>query len=334
MFFSLPVPDRSRRVITHLWHSVTFVLIAGGILIASGCATTVYVVGTQVPSTYTPTPLSTPLPTVSTQVPLGANGNPYHMAIVTDKADLNVAALASYLTAQTGADFTVDKVATTAQALQQACTSPTFVWLDTTGVLAATGQNCGTLALKIEQANGSTPKAGLIVDVIGRSVTGASINTLADLKGKVFCRLNDSDLTSWVVPALLLRGAKLDLALDLAAVRDFPDQHSLMQALANGPCSAIGIASGTLDLTGLTIPNGVRLNVLKTSPAAPFGGLIISNGVPSAIADKVAAALATNPASLRAVINVDQLAPASSTDFADFAQLVQSAGIDFSVLGH
>jgi len=34
------------------------------------------------------------------------------------------------------------------------------------------------------------------------------------------------------------------------------------------------------------------------------------------------------------VINVDQLAPASSTDFADFAQLVQSAGIDFSVLGH
>src|SRR5262245_13490388 len=72
----LPVPRR-----THSTLIACAALVLAGVLLSS-CATDLVVTATPVPPTLSPTPRSTPLPTVQTQVPFGSTDRPYQLLVV------------------------------------------------------------------------------------------------------------------------------------------------------------------------------------------------------------------------------------------------------------
>jgi ABC-type phosphate/phosphonate transport system substrate-binding protein len=305
--------------------------------ILSGCSSTIFVVPTPIAPTVTSTPLSTALPTVSTQVPLGASDNPYHMAVVGDKNSVAGDALATYLAGQLGPSFQIDFLPADADALSALCNGKaSFVWLDGTSLLAALAQNCGSPALKYQM--GTDNRTGIRTDLVVRSGGKADPAVVAALKGHDVCRLTTTsgqggqDPISWILPLMLIRAAGLDPAQDIRA-RELPDTPSMLQAVADGTCAAAGIPSGTLSTFNPTVPAGDKLVVLQTSPELPYGGLVISNLAPADLSAKTVKLLADLPSQLSAVIKVDGLSAASVSDYADFQTVAKSAGINLKTLG-
>ena len=321
---------------TRLWLISAIGLVA---IILSGCTSTVFVVPTVPAPTLTPTPLSTALPTVSTQVPLGASDNPYHMAVFGDKNGSAGDALATYLSGQLGPSFQIDFFPASADALTALCGGKAlFAWLDGNSLLAALAQNCGTPALKYQQ--GTDNRTGIRSDLVVRSGGKGDPVVVAGLKGEVVCRLaansgqGGQDPVSWILPLMLIRAAGLDPAQDIRGVKDLPDTPSMLQAVADGTCAAAGIPSGTLSSFNPNVPSGDKLIVLQQSPELPYGGLVIANAVPADLSAKMIKLLADLPSALSDVLKdkASGLIAATAGDYADFQQVAKSAGINLRTM--
>ncbi|MHB8628622.1 MAG: phosphate/phosphite/phosphonate ABC transporter substrate-binding protein [Aggregatilineales bacterium] len=368
----------------------------------SGCGRTVFVQPTLPPPSDSPTPLSTALPPVSTQVPLGSTGRPYHIAVLAYSAYTGATAtstptatptntstptpsdtptsvstergtessterstkssagtaiatanatmaatsvgtaaatakvenltLAGYLSTRVGLAFQVDMLPSAADVLKELCNGPpTFAWLDGPGLLAALAQGCGTPALKFER--GANFRTGVQTDLVIRTGGKGDPTALSGLKGKDFCRLNGQDLTSWILPALMLRAGGLDPAQDLHGFKKFDSTDALLQAVANGTCAATGIPAGTLGNFSPTLAAGQSLKVLQTSPELPYGGLVISKAIPSAVANQVIRLFSQQPPQLSSLIGTDTIAPTTADDYVDFQRLAQAAHLDLSATG-
>ena len=324
----------SKSTPTRLWLISAIGLVT---FILSGCSTTVFVVPTVPAPTVTPTPLSTALPTVSTQVPLGGSDNPYHMTLIGAKNGTAGDTLATYLSGQLGPFFQIDFLPANSDALTALCSGKaSFAWLDGNSLLAALAQNCGTPALKYQQ--GTDNRTGIRSDLVIRNGGKGDPLVVAGLKGQILCRLAASsgqggqDPVSWILPLMLIRAAGLDPAQDIRGVKEMPDTPSMLQAVADGVCTAAGIPSGTLNSFNPNVPSGDKLVVLQQSPELPFGGLVIANAVPADLATKLTKLLADNPSQLSAVVKAAGLIPAAAADYADFQQVARAAGINLKTL--
>jgi len=301
-------------------------------LIFVGCSGNAYVPPTVRPPTATPTLLSTPLPTVSTQLPLGAASRAYHVALIAQNGNSNGSDLAKYLTDKLGAAFEVNVLPSASDVLRQLCSGPpTFAFLDGPGLLAAQAQNCGTPALKYEQ--GDANSTGVKADIIARAGAKDAVTALSGFKGRDFCRLNGQDVASWILPSLSLRAAGLNPALDLKGIKEFADPAAMLQAVADGLCAGASIPAGTLANYSPRLAVGQSLLVLQTTPEMPYGGLIVANTIPRAVAADVSAVLGKDPTELRSLISADALDKVGSNDYADFQRLAQAAGLSLKTLG-
>lgn len=240
--------------------------------------------------------------------------------------------LADYLSFQFGLAFQVDMLSTSADVLKELCNGPpTFAWLDGPGIITAIAQGCGTPALKLER--GPNFRTGVQADLIIRAGGKGDPTELSGLKGRDFCRVNGQDLTSWILPVLMLRAGGLDPAQDLRGFKQFDSTDSMVQAIADGACAAAGIPAGTLSSFNPTLSAGQSLKVLQTSPELPYGGLIVSKAVPTAVVKQVVNLFVEQPPQLTRLIGTDTLAPTNSDDYADFQRLAQAAHLDLSATG-
>ncbi len=339
---------------------VFILLISGLLLAACGGGGNATPIATTRPGSPSPTPLSTALPTIIPQAQLGSLDRPFHlvMAAPTDNAvnsDLDTALLAAYLQNQTGVTVAIDLLASSGDALHQLCGGDAaFAWLDGAALLTALDKGCGTPALKI--ARGTDLSTGVKADLIvrvGSPIASAAnatpsatpinakatptaanaISNAASFKGRDFCRLVDPDAVSWILPALAMRAAGLNPANDLKGVKLLPDSALMVQAVADGICVSAGIPAGSLNSFSPTLPPGVSLVVMQTTPELPFGGLVIASNVPRALADSLTTALADPPDTQLALIAADSVAPASTSDYADFQRFALAARLNLNTLG-
>ncbi len=298
-------------------------------LMLPACGGNSFVQPTPRPPTFTPTPRSTPLPTVATQVPLGSESRPYHVAFVAPDQNASGSELARYLSDQTSVAFEVDLLSSYAEVLRQLCSDkPTFGWLDGRALLAAQAQGCGVPVLKFQQGKSSGQKADLIVH------TGIKdeVKTIAGFKGKDYCRLNGQDVQSWILPSLAMRAGGINPVQDLKGIKEFDNNAALMQAVADNICVSAAIPAGTLLTYSPKLSSG-QLAVLTTTPELPFGGVIVSSTVPKTIADNVITLFTQNMDRLQGLIKVDELVKVNANDFTDFQKLAQSAGLNLKTLG-
>lgn len=285
--------------------------------------------------TVTPTPLSTALPPAPTVAPFGSAAQPYHLAIVNTDRNASGGKLSAFLSAQLNSVVEVDIVETQAEALALLCSrKPSAAILDGRGVLAALAQNCGALAFRLQGADGKT---GTRVDLIVRDSTDKNDKTLvksvADLRGKDFCRISGVDLVSWLLPELAMKAGGLNPATDLKGIKEFTTTDAMLLAVAGGACAGAGIPAGSLNTAAVTLPTGTSFAVLATTPEYPNGGLMISGLVPASVADQWIRTLGDNPDQVAGLIGNARLIRGKTADLTEFTQFARNAGLDMASIG-
>ena len=66
----------------------------------------------------------------------------------------------------------------------------------------------------------------------------SGINTLADLKGKTFCRPDTLSTSGWIIPSITLKAAGVDPEKDLAQIVDAGSHDASVAGVYNGDCDA------------------------------------------------------------------------------------------------
>jgi len=301
------------------------------ILLLAACGAQATPVPTPRPSA-TPTPLSTALPPVDTPISLGSNARPYRLVILSSDKTLSGSKLADFLSAQLSATFLVEFVNDEAAALTQLCSEkPSAAIMDGRSALAGLAQGCGALAFKLQDANGGFGVKSDVFAHIG-TLDKNPPRSVADLRGKDFCRLTGGDLTSWMLPALALRAGGVNPAVDLKGVKEFDTPEKLVQAVADGLCAAGGLPAGTLSNYKPTLRDA-ELRLLTTTPEYPNGGMVISTTIPKALADALIDLIRKNPDQFEPLLGGSKLVEAKADDFAGFTQFAQSAGLNLKTIG-
>jgi ABC-type phosphate/phosphonate transport system substrate-binding protein len=252
------------------------------VLTLAACGGTVEPTPT-VPPPPTATPLSTALPDVATAIPAGFNeDNPLRLVIV--PADENaaedlVAELEAQLAGRTDLALEVELVDSQPEALAALCNSSsddvTAVWINGLTFAAAVGQECGVPALQIQRGTGrntETGEAGVLLFNTEAAGADATLEIVAD---NTFCRTSYTDLYSWIVPTMILRGAGLDIAA-LNDIDERADYDELLAGVSTGTCVVVGLPARVWETyvdDDSTLEETVT--VAATSAEIPYGVLVV-----------------------------------------------------------
>lgn len=207
---------------------------------------------TRVPTRIPPTPTlrSTALPDVEEAPAIGDAERPItiYFALPQDRrtsATRQIARqLAQQLTDNLGLSVSVE-LSDERTALDLLCSgAPALAWVSAF-TYAAAHQECDvTPWLAVKRGRSPNFTIGQSAEIIGRS----EMTTLSQLGGQTFCRSADQDVaTAWVLPALLLSSAGVNPFIDLEAIRDYPDDASVILALQAGECAAAALRPGDFD---------------------------------------------------------------------------------------
>lgn len=236
-----------------------------------------------VPPRPTATPLSTPLPDVATAIPAGFNeDNPLRLVIV--PADENaaedlVAELEAQLAGRTDLALEVELADSQPEALAAVCNSSsgavTAAWVDGLTFAAAVAEECGVPALQIQRGTERRPEtgeAGVLLFNTEATGEGATLDIVPD---NTFCRTRYTDLYSWVVPTMMLRGAGFDIT-DLNDIDERADYDELVAGVSTGTCVVIGLPERTWEAyvdDDSSLEETVT--VAATSAEIPYGVLVV-----------------------------------------------------------
>ncbi|MBC7810910.1 MAG: PhnD/SsuA/transferrin family substrate-binding protein [Burkholderiales bacterium] len=300
---------------------------------------------TPIPSA-TATPRSTPLPALATDVPIGVETNPIRMVLRPQGAEAGARsaanALATALEEETGLTIDVETVDRYAEALAALCESVTnritVAWVDGPTYMAALAQGCGMPALAVERGSGSNASTGLPAQIIASSTL--NVEDIAGLTNRDFCRLDATDFYSWFVPSLVLRANGLDPVEDLRSVTDYEDEVELVTAVAEGRCAATGIIPTIFD--DIEVLETVRddITVVETTVPFPFDILMYPPETPLGVRVALTDALVamsnstTGERTLSSLLDQDSLTRVEPDDFDEFADFMNSTGLDFATLGN
>lgn len=297
----------------------------------------------NVAPTTTPTPISTPLPPVATPVPPGSDDNPIRLLVQPNltAASARSAAnrLSDELSERTGLSIIVDTVTTGAEALAALCDSVGGVvnvaWVDGLTMLAAQAQGCGTPALVVERGTGRRAATGDTVQLVTAAQGGvASVAALGN--DPTFCRISYDDLSTWLVPSIMLQGVGVAPS-EVGEVTSYEDLDGVLTAVAAGDCDAAGVPSSALAAADSETRGA--LETLAESAPIPYDVLVYPLEMPlgartalsNALTDLIVDRAAGEP--LRDLLDANALEAASESDFDDLRDFVTSAGLDLGQLG-
>ncbi len=300
---------------------------------------------TQIP-TLTPTPRSTPLPPVPTDVPVGTTKLPLHLTIVRpasgttpEAMDAAAVSLGKTLSTQTKLTIQIDLVDSDAEALAALCNSAngtvTAAWLNGIAYGAAYAQRCGTAGAEVERGTLASATNGDEARIYVNP--DSKIASVTDLAKKTFCRISVTDLYSWLVPLIMMNTGGFTSTGDLLAIRDYDNPSQMIAATLDGTCDAMGIAGSLFDTTASDTAR-TTLTLLQKSSTIPFAVLVYPPQVLDDVQQKVTNALVAlgtgaDAASIKPLLNQDQIAAATDGDFSSLRAFIDRAGIDLAQAG-
>ncbi len=281
-----------------------------------------------------PAPTATPAPSEAATMEAGSVGtedNPIVWAFVPSSDSQTVLSGASQLTdlveTQTGV-YIKPVVATDYSGVVEAMCGgeAQMAALNTFSYILAHSRNCADVAL-VSLRFGSAYYSG---QIITRADSG--IKTLADLKGKTFCRPDPLSTSGWVVPSITLRANGINPDTDLRIV-DAGGHPQVVTAVINGDCDA-----GATFVDARTDDQKDQTVVIAETSQIPNDTISFETGFDPALEQKITDALlaiAADPANaqlLSDTYNWGGLAVAQDAFFDDFRQQLDAAGIDIEQL--
>jgi ABC-type phosphate/phosphonate transport system substrate-binding protein len=241
-------------------------------------------------------------------------------------------AVAEALLEETGFIVEVELVETDADAVAALCNaltgSPAVAWVSGVGYAAISAQSCGVPALVIERGTGQRATTSQEVQIVVNRTLG--IADAAGLAGRTFCRLGYTDLYSWLVPVIILRGAGVS---NLPDAVDSPDIEAMLTSVAEGECDAAGITAADFEEFGADFEDSVRM--LNQSATMPYSIFVYP---PSFNLDTrrrlIEGMLAMESSNdLETLLDQDGITRFEDADLSDFEAFLESTGLDFAQLG-
>jgi ABC-type phosphate/phosphonate transport system substrate-binding protein len=294
--------------------------------------------------TVTVTPVSTPLPPVATAIPPGADRNPIQMIVVpvtTSSSAANNAAeiVQEALREETGLTIEVIAADSYAEAFGALCESSGgtvhVAWVDGMTYTAADAEGCGTPALMVERGTGRTAKTGEVVQILVNA--DSAISGISGLAENTFCRVDYSDLYTWLIPSVMLQAGGVNPISDLDSITDYADTTDLLDAVVSRDCDAAGMTESEFqDIADADARDAV--DVIEESVEIPYAVLMYPPetplGVRVALDDALIAAAGNDEISdaLEDLLGQSDLVRIEADDLSDLREFVANSGLNLSQL--
>lgn len=339
------------------WQSL---LLFSVLFIVSACGSIEEPPPTRIP-TITPTPISTPLPYVATEIPAGFNtDNPIQIVIVpadVEVATENLAEFEATLQDLTEVTISVVLAETQTEAFNAVCNSGSGVisaaWLDGMSFVANDFANCGVGVLQSDTPEG-TGTTGVLL--LNREFEEDGLESSLE---SPLCRLAIDDLYSWTLP-LLFYGVEGISPAEILEIDEGRDNDDLIDDIEAGRCAVVGMEETAWEAYVDADEDGSleeAVTLIATSPEIPYHVFSFSVSLSlDAIADIQAALLTMDIASGRSEPDAEATEEPTSVDIdadlmtaffgegslmavtdADFAELFEffnASGIAFSELNN
>ncbi len=314
------------------------------LLIITACRPQAAVVlPTPIP-TLTSVPRSTPLPSLPTSVPIGKTDNPLRLIVHPNTkldSDKTITDLETAIEKKTGFVIKIEVVDSDAAALTALCSStvnqPAMAWVSGLAYIAASAKKCGQPQLLVSRGTGAKASTGEIATIIVRRGIGG----LSDIKGRIFCRISNTDLISWTIPALMMDAAGIDPENDPKTIKDYTEPADLVSAVASSQCDMAAISDASVgELVTDDKAVSAKVSTLISSVVFPYTVLVASSDIPlgalTALNDEWVSLskdrqLKTNVSQL---LGQTALVPAKIEDLQPFLDFAASTKHNFTQLGN
>ncbi len=120
----------------------------------------------------------------------------------------------------------------------------------------------------------------------------SGIESLADLKGKTFCRPDPLSTSGWIIPSITLKAAGVDPDADLAQIVDAGSHDAAVAGVYNGDCDAGSSYVDARTRIEADYPDVMDvIKVIEISADIPNDGVQFVTGFDTEVRDQIVAAL-------------------------------------------
>ncbi len=167
----------------------------------------------------------------------------------------------------------------------------------------------------------------------------SGIETLEDLAGKTYCRVDETSTSGWIIPSIMLKGVGIDPDVDLAGIVDAGSHDAVAAAVYNGDCdfgTTYVDARSTVEETYPDIYD--ETVVIALEPDIPNDGFQFHPDFPEEIKAKLIAAFLKLFESEEGAAAMDEayqytgMEEHDDTFYDAFRQILDAAGIDYAAL--
>lgn len=170
---------------------------------------------------------------------LGTEENPIIWAVVpsgeTERVVSGFDQVAAMIKEETGLVIKSQVATEYAGVIEAMCADPVKAHMGSLATFAyilASGKGCAEVGLVSSRFGNAFYNGQIYV----RADSG--INTIADLKGKTFCRPDPLSTSGWIIPSITLKAAGVDPETDLAQIVDAGSHDAAVAGVYNGDCDA------------------------------------------------------------------------------------------------
>ncbi len=319
-----------------LWPAARSTALAVALVAAAGCARTATAPEADGDAAGAPSAGETAAPAADAAA-IGTADNPLVMTFVPSGEQETVTtgseAINALLAAETGLVIESNVATSYAAAIEAMGAGNAHVgWLNTFNYLLA-HEKFDVRPVLVAERFGTTSYASLVV-----ANADAGITTLADLKGKAFCRAEALSTSGWVVPSVMLKGVGITEA-DLTVVDSGNHDAVVAAVYAGQDCVAGAIYDDARDGSKETYPDVMeKVVVVATSDDIPNDNVSVIAGLPQDVADKLTqglmaiAATEDGAKALTDTYGIEKFQATDDTFYDGFRSMLDQADIDIAEL--
>src|SRR5579859_926570 len=290
---------------------------------AAPAATTAAIAATAAPTSAAPTP--TAVPPTGVTVTWGFIPSQQSQTVL-DSAQ----SLANLLSARTGIKFNIVVATDYSGLIESMCSGQSQMGsLATFAYIVASARKCADVGLVVVRNKLTTYRSQFITKA------DSGLKTIADLKGKTFCRPDALSTSGWIIPSITMKANGVDPTKDLKQILDVGGHDAVVKNVYQGNCDAGATFDDARTLVAKALPDvNDKVVIMQYSSNIPNDTISFATSFDAtnrATIVKALLAISADPANATLLNNVYQwtaLQEAKDAFYDDFRQQLQAAGVN------
>ncbi|MGV8027367.1 MAG: phosphate/phosphite/phosphonate ABC transporter substrate-binding protein [Anaerolineaceae bacterium] len=169
--------------------------------------------------------------------------------------------------------------------------------------------------------------------------TDSGIESIEDLRGKTYCRVDETSASGWIIPSIMLKAAGIDPDTDLAGIVDAGSHDAVAAAVYNGDCdfgTTFVDARSTVEETYPDIYDATK--VIALEPDIPNDGFQFRPDFPADIRATLVAEFLhlfeteEGAAAMNEAYEYTGMEEHGDEFYDSFRQILDAAGVDYASL--